>query len=456
MINVKHILTKIKNMIFKSDIIKSISTIASGSLIGYGLNTLLLPVLSRVFSPKQMGEYDLIISSASIYLGVLCLGMITAIMLPQKEEEARAICKTIFTSVVTGSTIGVIILVLIRGRYRLFEIEQNYVIACVLLYFYLVLYNAQSICYAYANRRKKYKALFWNPIIYTISNVGLSIIFGLMGLKTFGYMLGTVCGTFLTIFFLCLHTNPFSGEYSIQMVKDILKKYRSFPLIQMPSNFISILSTQFPTQFLGRMFGSTMLGGYTMACKVLSMPVSLLATPINNVYYRTAAEKIRKNEDAGGFAFKLIKVSINIAIIPIFILMVWGEAICAFFLGEEWRIAGSYMGILGIYYLMYFCNSCLSGTLILVDRKKINLISVIIKVLLNLAVFSLSAIMGWGLIKTIVVYTIEETLFQVVLMGISLYYIQYPIRKYFRFVFMYIFILLGSYMAVQMLGGKIL
>ncbi len=289
-------LKKLTNSVFKSEIIKSISTIASGSLIGYGLNTILLPILSRVFSPKEMGEYDLIISSASIYLGVLCLGMITAIMLPASEEEAKAICKTIFTSVVVGSTLGVFVLLIIKDKYQLFEIEQSYIGACVLLYFYLILYNAQSICYAYANRRKKYKALFWNPIIYAISNVGLSIIFGLIGMKTFGYMLGTVCGTLLTIAFLCFHANPFTGKYSIKMVNDILKKYRSFPLIQMPSNFISILSTQFPTQFLGRMFGSAMLGGYTMACKILSMPVSLLATPINNVYYRTAAEKLQRKK----------------------------------------------------------------------------------------------------------------------------------------------------------------
>lgn len=448
----KNILEKITNLIFKSEVIKSISTIASGSLIGYGLNTLLLPVLSRVFSPKQMGEYDLIISSASIYLGILCLGMITAIMLPKEEKEAKAICKTIFTSVVIGSTIGITVLIAIRDKYRLFDIEQNYISACILLYFYLILYNGQSICYAYANRRKEYKALFWNPIIYAISNVGLSIIFGLMGMKTLGYMLGTVSGTFFTILFLCSHANPFTGEYSIKMIRDILKKYKSFPLIQMPSNFISILSSQFPIQFFGRMFGSTMLGGYTMACKVLSMPVSLLATPINNVYYRTAAEKIRRNEEAGVFAFKLIKVSINVAIIPIFILMVWGEPICAYFLGEKWRIAGSYMGILGIYYLVFFCSSSLSGTLILVDRKKINLLSVIAKVLLNMLVFALSAALNWDLMVTIVVYTVEETIFQIVMMGLSLHYMKYPIKKYIRFIFVYVFTLVGSYILFQLIG----
>ena len=64
--------------------------------------------------------------------------------------------------------------------------------------------------------------------------------------------------------------------------------------------------------------------------------------------------------------------------------------------------------------------------------------------------------MDWGLIKTIVIYTAEETFFQIIIMGISLYYMQYPIRKYVRFVFSYVFILLGSYIIVQIAGGKIL
>ncbi len=125
----------------------------------------------------------------------------------------------------------------------------------------------------------------------------------------------------------------------------------------------------------------------------------------------------------------------------------------------SWRrlaSCGRLYGNSGIYYLIYFCNTCLSGTLILVDKKKINLFSVIIKVLLNLIVFSLSAVMDWGLIKTIVIYTAEETFFQIIIMGISLYYMQYPIRKYVRFVFSYVFILLGSYIIVQIAGGKIL
>lgn len=445
-------LKKLKNYLFKSDIVKSISTIASGSIIGYGLNTVLLPVLSRIFGPKQMGEYDLIISSASIYLGILCLGMLTAIMLPGEDEEAKFVCKTILTSVVLGSTIGIVVLLLIKNKYQLFHIEQNYVLACILLFFYLILYNAQGICYAYANRQKKYKALFWNPIIYSTSNIILSIVFGLLGGKTLGYMLGTVLGTFITVIFLCSHANPFSGRYSLSMIKRTLIKYRSFPLIQMPSNFISIISSQFPVQFLGRVFGSTMLGGYTMACKVLSMPVSLLATPINNVYYRTAAEKIRNGENVGLFAFKLIKININLAIIPIFILMVWGNPICSLFLGEKWGIAGTYMGILGIYYLIFFCASCLSGTLILADKKAINLLSIVVKVVINIVVFSLAKIFGWGLILTIIIYTIEETLFQIFMIGVSLYYINCPINKYIKFISVYVVLITCSYILIQMIG----
>lgn len=444
-------LMRLKETLFKSDIVKSISTIASGSVIGYAISTIFLPIVSRVYSPKQMGEYDLIISSASIYLVILSLGMITAIMLPEEDRESKAICKLILSVVVSGGIIGSFFLICVQDTYQIFRIDQNYTVACVCLLMYLILYNMQSICYAYTNRKKKYKALFWNPIIYATSNIVLSVMFGILGWKTLGYMLGTVCALALTVVYLCKQGNPFEGEYTFRLLKCTLKKYRSFPLVQMPSNFISIISAQFPVQFLGRVFGTAMLGGYSMACKILSMPVTLLASPVNNVYYRTAAEKLRRNEDSGDFAFKLIKVNINLAIIPIFILMVWGETLCAFFLGEEWRVAGTYMAILGIYYLVFFCASCLSGTLILVNKKTVNLIAIIIKIILNIIVFSVSKYTGMSLVFTIIIFTIEETLYQIAIIGVELYYMRYPVKKYMIFVFKYLVLLLGAYVIAKVI-----
>ena len=56
-----------------------------------------------------------------------------------------------------------------------------------------------------------------------------------------------------------------------------IKKYRNYPIVQLPANFVELLALQLPIQFFGHVYSTEILGGYRMACKLLSMPVSLLA-----------------------------------------------------------------------------------------------------------------------------------------------------------------------------------
>ena len=87
-----------------------------------------------------------------------------------------------------------------------------------------------------------------------------------------------------------------------------------------------------------RYYSSAALGMYSMALKVLSLPTSLLATPVNRVYFQEASQRYNRGEDIGEFSFKILKANIKIAIIPISILIIFGEWIFALFLVEQGRV----------------------------------------------------------------------------------------------------------------------
>ena len=71
--------------ILKSDFIKNIATLISGNIIGYGINLITLPIISRVYTQSELGGYDLIVSSAGIFLTILQLSLIL--------EIGRASCR---------------------------------------------------------------------------------------------------------------------------------------------------------------------------------------------------------------------------------------------------------------------------------------------------------------------------------------------------------------------------
>lgn len=435
----------------KNDFLKNITILASGSLIAYGINFLILPILSRIFSPADIGEYNLIVSTASIFFDMMCLGMLTAIMLPKEEEIAKNICRLIACSIIFFCILIFPIIWLISPRYKIFEIKQNYNIACILLFLYTIVYNIQSIYFGYVNRKKKYRVLFWNQIIYATLNAGISIFFGLLGFKTLGYLSGTVCASLVTIIYMNRYVHPFRGKTTSKDLMNTLYRYRTFPLIQMPANMIGYFSSQISIQFLGRFFGSAVLGGYSMACRILSVPVSLLAVSVNKVYYKTAAEKINSGEEIGKFSFQILATNIKIAIIPICILIFFGKEILTIFLGEEWGTAGEYIRILGVYYLVQFCSGCFSGVFVLINQKKVNMISACIKLLLNIVTFSWLNGQKIDLVSAIIIFTGVDMIFQLILLGLMFYMLNYSLKKYSYLILKYI---VSIYLVSLFIVGK--
>ena len=79
------------NRIKKSSFIKSVLSLSSGVLIGQVILTLSTPVISRIYTASDMGDYTLIVSNANIIIAVSALGMLTVFMLPKEDTEARSL-----------------------------------------------------------------------------------------------------------------------------------------------------------------------------------------------------------------------------------------------------------------------------------------------------------------------------------------------------------------------------
>lgn len=439
---------KFINRMIQSNFIKNILTLVSGATIGYAINFITLPLISRVYTPGELGEYDLIISTAALVIDVFCLGMLTAIMLPKDEKTAISLCKIIRISVIFLSSISLIAAILLSNQFQLFDISSNYYLALFGLYLYIIVYNIQNIYFSYVNRQKKYHVLFWNQIINSSINVLVSLVLGILGFGTIGYLFGAIIAMSINTIYMHHYVRPFGGSTDIAGLKKVLYEYRTFPMIQMPANFLATVAKQMPIQFLGRIFGSANLGGYTMACKILNVPVSLIAAPVNRVYYRTATEKVNNNEDIGDFIFTIIDTNIKIAIVPIMILMLWGENILPFFLGEEWRATGSYMPVLGIYYLVLFCTSCLSGSFVILNKKKMNMLFACLQLLATICIFTIVSVLKLELFEALVLYVSFDMIIQLLSILLIFYFVKFSLKKYLLMIIKYI---LGSYLIFAMI-----
>ncbi len=438
--NIKDTIHKLYKRISGSNFLKSVLTLSSGVVVAQAINFLGMPVVGRVYSPSAIGDYTLITSNAAILSAVACLGMMTSFMIPKEHEEARGLSRLVTGSTLLITTLAIGALWLCSGFFRIFHTEETpYGVSLLVLWLYIVFNTVSNICYAYVNRHKLYRVMFWNPIITAGINVGVGIVFGLLGWGFVGYTTAHILSFAVNIIHLLRHANAFAKianpEYR---AIPLLKNYKRFPLYQMPANLVSSLRTQLPVQAIEALYTSTALGMYSMALKILSLPVTLLATPVNRVYFQEASQRYNRGEDIGEFSFKILETNIKIAILPISLLIILGEWIFAIFLGEQWREAGSFAAVIGMHQLILFCSNCLSGYFVIIKKNLWELFFSIAALALNI----LLVIVAWYFHIPVMVFLMILSVLQTISILLSqmafFHHTGFDTKRYLMFAAKYI------------------
>lgn len=432
--------------------VKSVLTISSGIAISQGIGVLLSPIYTRIYAPSLFGDYSVMISSGTILSSIICLGLLTAIMLPKDDETAKRICTLIMTLVISLGTLFLAVALIISPRWQAFSVDIPYWQGCLIVYFILVLTNISSIFYSYTNRLALYRVLFWNPILGAVSNAVLTVALGLAGWGLVGYSIGTISASVVSIIYMSWHVKPFRFKSTKLMLT--LKANKNFPLLQLPANIISTFSLQLPVQMLSRFFGSTILGIYSITMRCLDIPTALLAAPINRVYYRDACAKYAEGQKIGEFTFNILKASIKLAIIPITILMVFGEPLFAFIFGEKWRLAGAYAEVLGVYSLVAFCSACISGGFVITGKQKYNLLLSVVSILANAAAFIFGNLFFGDAYTVLIFFAVTNIVIELGFIGWFVCSAGVHIKKYLKFVIQYIFIPSVSAIIIKILLKK--
>lgn len=431
-------LDKLKTKLETRPFLKSIMVLISGNVLGYAVNLITLPLVSRIYTPAEIGEYDLILSSGRFVIELISLGLLIAIMLPKDDKKAKQLCQLILALNLGSLTILLIVFFCIRESYQLFATSVSYTFSLVLLALYLLVYNMQSLFYSYTNRKKLYRVLFWNPLLLAATNAGISILLGLMGWGTGGYLLGTIFSYTVCVVHMGRYISPFSTEISLTAWKQRLVEYKEIVLVQLPANFISQAGNEISAQYLGRMFGTAILGGYSMATKILNIPVSVLSVPVNRVVYQTMTEKANKGDSVGDFIFEILEKNIKIALLPVGILIITGEKLIPLVLGNSWLGAGEYIAVLGSIYLLKFCSACVSGTFVVMGRQRLSLLMSFVNLAKFGICFGISYVMNATVFHTIAFYAVVECLFQLLNLVLCVYCTDYPVKKFAGFVLKYI------------------
>lgn len=371
-----------------NDFLKSIAVLMTGTLIAQIIGYLLAPIITRLYTPAEMGEFGMFQRITVLVATIATARYEYALPLPQKERHAFYL----FRFALKISLITLLLTLLLGFIYGLFQKEgANYFFLLLFLIgsvFSLVFFNLGT---NWSVRKKYFHKISMAKMSHSICLNVLRVLFGLFNAGSLGLILAYGLSLFVgALYFLkdfLLLNNRIKSRISSLKTKVIAKQYKDFPKANLPLALSDYIRDVLVALILIEYFSESLFGAFDHSYRMLRIPVMLIGAALAHVFFsRISAYKTEKK-----LIFPLFKKVITIlsllSIAPFLIIYFYGAPLFDFVFGSDWRFAGELSEIMAPWLMLNFIVSPLSTIPLVFGKQKSYLIIGVIASALQLIGF---------------------------------------------------------------------
>jgi O-antigen/teichoic acid export membrane protein len=347
---------------------------------------LAMPILTRLYTPDEFGAYSLYISVISIVGLVSSLKYDQAIMLPKSNSNAFSLLTLSLLIIATISLLAALVVLIFADQItNYFSGHEN---LSYLIPFGIFLIGVVQAFTAYSSRHCFYKQIAGARISNSISVTSLPIISKWL-LNFNGLVIARLVADSLNILILLRKHITEKTLYFSLISKKRLRlnalRYINFPKYQSISVFLNSVSQNMPVILLGLLYSPAIAGLYALAERILRAPVGLIGASTKEVYYQTASRRYINGENILSLYVKTTVGLAKLIIVPLIIILLFGDSIFELLFGEEWSASGNISQLIIIWVFFLFINSPTMVTFNILHKQKAALALEIGSVLLRFA-----------------------------------------------------------------------
>lgn len=366
--------------------IRNASLLTIGNAAGYGLAILLLPLLTRIYSPGDFGNFALLFGLTQICGLAATLRLEKAIFISKDDEESQGIVKAAYMSSLLGALLVAIIVAasfaLIGHHSALFYLPVTLLCQSVIL-----------IETASGNHQNRYTR---SGLAKGLQGAGASVAALLLcAFFEDGLIYGFVLSQLLVAAYLRITKAPSSGSSPAGSSPiDYLKKHRNFALFTAPHEVAGALSAQATTFLIPIYFGPILAGIYFIAQKCVMLPSVLIGGSTAQVYFH----ELTKVRTARSDRIRLFNTTLSLvgasSLIIFSTVYLLAPTVVSLIFGDAWTEAGDYGRILAPWAALHLLGSILSQTPQALNAQKTAMLLEFFNFSIRLAVLTSGYILG--------------------------------------------------------------
>jgi O-antigen/teichoic acid export membrane protein len=244
--------------------------------------------------------------------------------------------------------------------------------------YYVPLMILLSGCYGalnyWNNRRKNFARLSANRVLKSVVSSGANVGLGFAGAGSSGLIhgsvLGQACTTGLFGFQAWREEKSLRAALTFGAMRRQAIRYRDFPKYLVASGLVEAGAGQVPIILFSSLFGAAALGYFSLAMRLVSLPMGLIAESIRDVFRQTASEHFASYGTCRPVFMQTCRRLLLLSVLPFSIILLFGPFLFAFVFGDQWRPSGAHAQIMVPMLFLRFVSSPLSSTFYIAEKQK--------------------------------------------------------------------------------------
>ncbi|MBC2005075.1 oligosaccharide flippase family protein [Listeria booriae] len=409
---------------------KHLVTLVSGNIVAQVITFTASPLLTRMYTPEQFGEYAAFISLVSILAVVLGLSFEKCIPLALNDKVAGQI--TVLCLELAGGITVILFSIYCLFGWSLVATFVGRTSVWIEISFCLSIFcasAAQSLNFWHIRVQRftsTSRAKIGQSAVNVVTQIGLS---GMRNWSSVGLQFGDTAGRFAAAW---MQFWSFARHHRVRGVwrtkpwnRYIWQKFYRYPLYTSFSVLLNAVALQMPVLLLGKFFSTAVSGNFMLTQKMVGIPITIIATALAQVFYSEASRHIRREPNKVLFLYKKItRTLFLVGVVPFAIVAFFGPALFEWLFGAGWETSGEYLQILAVAFLAQLVVLPVSQVLYITDNQLVQIGWDACRFVSFFLVFWLASAHGLSAKSTLLLYAIVAMAYYAALYLLGMYFIK--------------------------------
>ncbi|MBZ9727979.1 lipopolysaccharide biosynthesis protein [Mesorhizobium sp. CO1-1-11] len=375
-------------------VLRAAGGVSAMAIAGQLILVATIPVLARLYSPADFGLFTIYLSTVNILGAVAALRFEASLYGVKSDAQAYVTVKLILLAVSATGVLALTAGVMLSSTVPVRAVDLVWLVPIGMAGAGLVeTMNCWSL------RAGLLRDFALGRLILPATMALLQLMFGIVHLGGEAMVHAHILSQFIFIGFLGVRIFRWEDVCGIarapwQTVFEKARREYKFPLFDIPATVASFAINNLPAILVGSMFGTAYAGYLGVASRLVTGPVTLIATPLSNVFV-AEANKGGGRRHLLGLARGLLILAGGLTSLPILALGLAAPQLVVPLLGRPWLPAAEIMTALAFMGAVQALSTPLQDVPALLRRQEVRLVVDAVRTVLVFGPLLAGARAGW-------------------------------------------------------------